>query len=354
MLDSLENYLFELPPELIAQNPSTARDASRMMLVDRQHGTIAHSSIREITAFLKKDDVLVLNNTKVMPCRLMGRRKTGGRVEMLFIKELNKSPLLWEAMLKPMHRLKEQEEFHFLSAPHYTVRLIEKLPSGRAILQLNIDIPVEKFFESYGLPPLPPYIKRDYTRYDAQTLLADKQRYQTIYAENPGSVAAPTAGLHFSDKLLHTLEENGIAIARITLHVGPGTFIPISTRSIKEHQMESELYEIRAEAAEKINHAKENGRRVIAVGSTVVRTIETAGRDDGKIVPSSGSTNLFIHPPFEFKIIDGMLTNFHLPGSTLLVMVAALAGYELIMNAYREAIKAKYRFFSFGDCMLIL
>ncbi len=350
---SLQDYIFELPEELIAQKPLKHRDASRMMVLDKKSGKIQHSYIKNIFNFINKGDVLVLNNTKVMQCRIMAKRETGGIVEILFIKKCKNSDVIWEAMIKPMRRLKEKEKLLVLSAP-YTAELLEKLPSGRALVQLNIDISTEHFFEKYGLPPIPPYIKRDYTKYNEETLKEDKVRYQTIYAQKNGSVAAPTAGLHFSRELLNALEKQGIKLAKVTLHVGPGTFVPISTEKINTHRMESERYEISQETSSIINEAKKSGRKVIAVGSTVVRTLESVAKQYGAIIPTSGETDLFIYPPYDFKVIDGMLTNFHLPGSTLIVMVAAFAGYDFTMQAYKEAILNRYRFFSFGDCMLIL
>ncbi|HHW08108.1 MAG TPA: tRNA preQ1(34) S-adenosylmethionine ribosyltransferase-isomerase QueA [Clostridia bacterium] len=334
---------YDLPKELIAQEPVEPRDASRLMVVNRAAKTLDHRIFREITGYLCPGDVLVLNNTKVMPARLYGvKADTGARIEVLLLHRLGTHRC--EALVKPGKKVKLGTTIIFGDG-ELTARAVEYTAQGGRILELEYEGVLEELLDKLGKVPLPPYITHE---------LKDPRRYQTVYGKHPGSAAAPTAGLHFTDRLLREIELLGVEIVEVLLHVGLGTFRPVVAERVEEHHMHSEYFRIDESAALRINRAREAGHRVIAVGTTSVRVLETAARDTGEVVPQSGWTDIFIYPGYRFKAVDGLVTNFHLPKSTLLMLVSAFAGFDLIKSAYEEAIKAKYRFFSFGDAMLIL
>lgn len=329
------DFDFNLPKELIAQVPAPNRHESRLMVLDRKAKTIEHRKFYEVVNFLEKGDTLVTNNTKVIPARLIGKKEGINKpIEILLVKQITKRN--WEALLKPQKKLKKGDKISF-KEKKFSITVIKKNPGEIAVVELsgNAD------FTRIGFLPLPPYIKRDYTKSDFHE--TDKKRYQTIYAKNPGAIAAPTAGLHFTQELMKNIEDKGIAIAPLTLHVGIGTFKPIRTEYIKDHAMIPECYFISKETTNKLKKAK----RIIAVGTTSVRTLEHA-------TEGNGYTNLFIYPPYKFKKTNALITNFHLPKSSLFMLVSAFAGKNFTMKAYKEAIKNKYRFYSYGDAMLIL
>lgn len=347
-----DEFDFELPTELIAQQPLEERTAARMMVVDRATGSISHSMVSELPVLLRQGDLLVLNDTRVIPARVFGRKAvSGGKVELLFLEELQEG--VWSALCGAGRRPPIGTRL-ILADGHIIVWVTGWDSSGRVTVRIEGDFPLLERLALHGVPPLPPYIKRkgmaasDAARHD------DRNAYQTVYARVPGAVAAPTAGLHFTTSLLSELEGKGIRHAAVTLHVGMGTFKPVNSQYVQQHIMESERYDIPLETASAINRARDARQRIVAVGSTVVRTLESAANPDGRISPSSGRTQLFIHPPYSFRVIDVMLTNFHLPRSTLLMMVSALAGADLVRTAYQEAIRHRYRFYSYGDCMLII
>ena len=341
----VSDFDYELPKELIAKFPVEPRDSSRLMVLHRNTGEIEHRIFRDIVEYLKPGDVLVINDTKVIPARLFGKLETGGKVELLLVRQPGLG--IWEVMAKPARKLKEGKRIYF----DEELEAVVKGYSGEGrrivefILKSNKDF-MEKL-EEIGHIPLPPYIEREEKP-------EDREKYQTVFARKEGAVAAPTAGLHFTEELLQKLKDKGIIIKNITLHVGPGTFKPVKVENVEEHQMDYETYHVPEDTAAEINRAKEEGRRVIAVGTTVTRTLESAAEKDGKVKPGEGSTNLFIYPGYRFKVIDALITNFHLPRSTLLMLVSAFAGRERILNAYREAVKKGYRFYSYGDAMFIL
>ncbi|GAB6075903.1 tRNA preQ1(34) S-adenosylmethionine ribosyltransferase-isomerase QueA [Desulfurobacterium crinifex] len=341
----VSDFDYELPKELIAKFPVEPRDSSRLMVLHRNTGGIEHRIFRDIVAYLKPGDVLVINDTKVIPARLFGKLETGGKVELLLVRQPGLDT--WEVMAKPARKLKEGKRIYF----DEELEAVVKGYSGEGrrivefILKSNKDF-MEKL-EEIGHIPLPPYIEREEKP-------EDREKYQTVFARKEGAVAAPTAGLHFTEELLQKLKDKGIIIKNITLHVGPGTFKPVKVENVEEHQMDYETYHVPEDTAAEINRAKEEGRRVIAVGTTVTRTLESAAEKDGKVKPGEGSTNLFIYPGYRFKVIDALITNFHLPRSTLLMLVSAFAGRERILNAYREAVEKGYRFYSYGDAMFIL
>ena len=344
----LEEFNYNLPEELIAQQPCISRDRSRMMVVDRGSGTIENKFFHDMPEFFKKGDVLVTNNSRVIPARLIGKKTTGGMLEILLLSKKNSgaSPSqIWEVLLRPAKRVSTGTRIFW--GDECRAEVIERISEKKWILKFETEIEFDDFLERHGRAPLPPYIKR---RKDGEKSLEDIERYQTIYARVPGSVAAPTAGLHFSPNVLTALKERGIDIVSVTLHVGYGTFLPIETESVEDHSMEKEFFEIDAETAETINLAK----RVIAVGTTATRVLESVADDKGITKQSSGHTGLFIYPDYCFKKVNVLLTNFHLPKSSLFLLVCAFAGKELIQKAYRKAIEEKYRFYSYGDCMLIL
>lgn len=341
----VSEFDYDLPTELIAQRPLPRRDDSRMMVVERKTGKINHGRFREFADYMDPDDLLVLNDTKVIPARVWG--KCGeAKIEFLFIKELG--PSLWEVLCRPARRIRQDDRI--CVAPGFEARVEEVEEEGKRVLRFdNVDVRAE--LHNIGYAPLPPYIKR--AREDRSSRPEDLFRYQTVFARKEGAVAAPTAGLHFTKEALRELKTKGLNIRRVTLDVGLATFQPVRAEIIAEHVMLEEWYSISPAAAQSIMTAKAEKRPVTAVGTTVVRTLESAWKD-GKVRPGRRATSLFIHPDFEFHVVDRLLTNFHLPKSTLLMLVAAFAGHELIMEAYRVAVKERYRFFSYGDCMLIL
>lgn len=342
---------FVLPPELIAQEPRLDREAARMMVVNRATGTLAHHTVRDLPAFLKANDLLVLNDTRVIPARIYGHKeKTGGRVELLLLEDMKNGQ--WHALCGSSRRPAAGTRL-IMAEGRIHAEVMEWDGDVGIMVSLHCEGSVLDVLEEVGIPPLPPYIKRPKVP-DLATLTSDRIYYQTVYARAPGAVAAPTAGLHITESLLQRLNQQGVAHGTVTLHVGMGTFKPVKTELIADHQMESERYEVTPELAQSIRQAKLSKGRVVAVGSTVVRTLETAATAVGEITPGSGRTRIFITPPYPFKLVDAMLTNFHLPKSTLIMMVSALAGTDLIRHAYAEAVKEQYRFYSYGDCMLIL
>lgn len=340
----LDQFDFELPEELIAQVPLENRAASRLMVLDKQSGDIKHEIFSDITKYLQKGDCLVLNDTKVLPARLFGLKvDTGAKVEVLLLKQLNGDR--WETLVKPAKRLKRGMTLTFGDGQLQAVCL-DELEHGGRILEFQYDGIFYEVLDQLGKMPLPPYIK---------TQLEDQDRYQTVYAKERGSAAAPTAGLHFTEELLEEIREKGIHIAYITLHVGLGTFRPVNVDDIEEHDMHSEFYRMSEETASLLNQTRKQGGRIISVGTTSTRTLETiATVHNGHFEEANGWTDIFIYPGYEFKAINGMITNFHLPKSTLIMLVSALAGREPVLHAYEEAVKEKYRFFSFGDAMLLI
>ncbi len=334
---------FDLPERLIAQTPIPERDHSRLLVLDRKTGQISHRIFSDIKEYLRPGDCLVLNDTKVIPARLYGIKENSDRaMEVLLLKR--EPDDIWECIMKPARKVKIGENIVFGDGQlKATVLSVDE--TGNRKIQFSYNGIFEEILDSLGEMPLPPYITEK---------LAEKGRYQTVYAKHEGSAAAPTAGLHFTKELLAEIEAMGVDIAYLTLHVGLGTFRPVKADKVEDHVMHSEHYEVSPEAAEKITKAKECGGRVISVGTTSTRTLESVGRDDGKIRPCSGDTSIFIYPGKELKVIDGLITNFHLPKSTLIMLVSAFAGRENVMNAYKTAVEMEYRFFSFGDAMLIL
>ena len=341
------SYLYELPQELIATQPVSPRDNSRLLLMDRSLRRIHHKKFRSLPELLEESALLVVNNTKVIPARIPGRRKTGGTIEVLLVKE--EEPGIWICRVKNSGRLKQGEILE-LGDESFTAEFLDKNGDGDCFLRFEVGSRLMDKLKESGFAPLPPYIhKTRNSRYDRETDLKD---YQTVFAKEYGAIAAPTAGLHFTPEVNIALQERGIEILEITLHVGLGTFEAIRVEDLSKHVMHEEVYEISETVAEKIDNAKIAGRKVVAVGTTVTRTLESAWRD-GSLTPGSATTRLFIHPPFRFNVVDQLLTNFHLPGSTLIMLVAALAGRGFVMEAYQEAINQRYRFYSYGDCMLI-
>ena len=338
---NLSDYDFTLPKELIAQEPIENRSDSRLFVIDRETGSFTHDRFYNIGNYLKPEDVLVLNNTKVIPARLFGRKNTGALLEVLLLKRISEDS--WEALVKPGRKAGIGTEIIF-GENLLRGKVTDIKGDGIRIFRFFYKGIFEEILDTLGQMPLPPYITHK---------LLDKSRYQTVYAKYEGSAAAPTAGLHFTPKLLEQIRDKKVSIAEITLHVGLGTFRPVKHENILEHEMHKEFYKINREASDAINTAKRNGGRVVAVGTTCVRTLETAGQS-GNIVPCSGETDIFIYPGFQFNAVDSMITNFHLPKSTLLMLISAFAEREMILSAYSEAIKEGYRFFSFGDAMLIL
>ncbi|EPR27090.1 tRNA preQ1(34) S-adenosylmethionine ribosyltransferase-isomerase QueA [Geobacillus zalihae] len=335
---------FHLPEELIAQTPLPDRAASRLMVLDKRTGAIRHETFRNIISYLNPGDCLVLNDTRVMPARLYGEKEeTGGTVEVLLLKQLDGDR--WETLVKPGKRVKPGTKLTFGEGKLEAVCL-DTLEHGGRVLEFSYDGLFYEVLAELGEMPLPPYIKEK---------LDDPERYQTVYAREIGSAAAPTAGLHFTEELLDAIREKGVHIVFITLHVGLGTFRPVQVDDVEKHDMHAEFYQMSEETAETLNRVRNQGGRIIAVGTTSTRTLETiAGKHNGRFVAESGWTDIFIYPGYEFKGIDGLVTNFHLPKSTLIMLVSALAGRENILHAYQVAVKERYRFFSFGDAMLII
>lgn len=338
----VKDFNFELPQELIAQDPLEDRAASRLLVLNKTTGAIEHRHFRDILQYLRKGDCLVINDTKVIPARLMGERAgTGAGIEVLLLKR--KSDNVWETLVKPGKKMKIGSEVIFGDGL-LKGTVIDIVEEGNRLIRFDYEGIFEEILDRLGQMPLPPYITHK---------LKDKNRYQTVYAKHDGSAAAPTAGLHFTKELLAQIEEMGVTIAHVTLHVGLGTFRPVKAETLEEHHMHSEFYIVEESEAEKINRTKREGGRVICVGTTSCRTLESATGEDGILKAGSGWTDIFIYPGYRFKILDCLITNFHLPESTLVMLVSALAGREHILNAYHEAIKERYRFFSFGDAMFI-
>lgn len=337
-----EDFYFDLPEELIAQDPLEDRSSSRLLVLDKETGKVEHHVFREIIDYLQEGDCLVINDTKVIPARLIGSKiGTDAKIEVLLLKR--KENDVWETLVKPGKKAKVGTRISFGDGL-LVGEVVDIVEEGNRLIHFEYGGIFEEILDQLGQMPLPPYITHQ---------LEDKNRYQTVYAKHSGSAAAPTAGLHFTPELLKEIEEKGVQIARVTLHVGLGTFRPVKVDNILEHHMHSEFYQIDEEVAEKINRAKESGHRVICVGTTSCRTIESAADKNGKLHATNGWTEIFIYPGYEFKVLDCLITNFHLPESTLVMLVSALAGREQVLSAYEEAVKEKYRFFSFGDAMFI-
>ena len=339
----LDLFDYYLPEELIAQTPLEQRDTSRLLKLDRQSGEVTHGSFRDIKKYLKKGDCLILNDTRVIPARLYGQREdSGAEIEFLLLKRISTTD--WEVIVRPGKKLKEGRRAIFGDGK-LKAEILTVLETGNRIVRFEYDGVFENILEELGEMPLPHYITHK---------LEDKNRYQTVYAKYDGSAAAPTAGLHFTPELMDEIREMGVTIAYVTLHVGLGTFRPVKVENIEEHEMHSEYYIMPEETANIINETKQNGGRVIAVGTTSCRTLESVADENGTVRPCGGSTDIFIYPGYKFKLIDGLITNFHLPKSTLIMLVSTFAGRENTMNAYKEAVDEKYRFFSFGDSMIII
>ncbi|EGT5617716.1 tRNA preQ1(34) S-adenosylmethionine ribosyltransferase-isomerase QueA [Clostridium perfringens] len=338
----VSDFYFELPEELIAQYPLEKRDSSRLMVLDKKTGEIEHRKFHDILEYLNEGDTLVLNNTRVLPARLIGEKEeTGGKIEFLLLKRIEGDK--WECLAKPGRKAKVGTVFTFGEGKLKAI-VREIGEEGNRIIEFKYDGIFEQVLDELGQMPLPPYIHEK---------LEDKERYQTVYSKEKGSAAAPTAGLHFTEELLKEIKDKGVNISYLTLHVGLGTFRPVKVDDVNNHVMHSEYYHLDKENAELINKTKEAGKRVIAVGTTSSRTLETIGDENGRVREQSGWTDIFIYPGYKFKIVDNLITNFHLPESTLIMLVSALAGQDNIMNAYNTAVKEKYRFFSFGDSMFI-
>ena len=335
------DYYYELPEELIAQTPAEPRDSSRLLVYDRATGKREHRIFRDIKEYLRPGDVLVVNNTKVLPARLYAYTKNGGKVEVLLLKrrDLNE----WEVLVRPGKKAKVGAEL--IVSEELSLSVVDRTDTGERIVRFHFDGVFEDILSRLGSMPLPPYIHEK---------LKDKDRYQTVYCKTDGSAAAPTAGLHFTQELLAEIRAMGVEIAEVLLHVGLGTFRPVKEEDLTHHVMHSEFYKVDERAAEIVNAAKREGRRVIAVGTTSVRTLETVADEQGMLRPCSGDTSIFIYPPYRFKCVDALITNFHLPESTLIMLVSAFMGREQCLSVYREAVEERYRFFSFGDAMMIV
>ncbi len=341
---------FELPPELIAQEPLEDRAAARMMVVNRREETIAHAYVRDLPDFIQSGDLLVVNDTRVIPARIHGNKEgTGGRVELLLLEELANGE--WEALCGSSRRPRVGVEL-VMAGGRILARVTGWQAGGRVTVAMRSEQPLIEVLEEVGIPPLPPYIKRSRERSPA-AIQHDRDYYQTVYARVPGAVAAPTAGLHLTPGLLDQLAARGVERATVTLHVGMGTFKPVTVEDVTEHHMEPERFTVPSSTAEAINRTRAAGGRIVAVGSTTVRTLEHSADEAGRVTSDQGRTGIFIYPPYRFRVVDLLLTNFHLPSSTLIMMVSALAGQSLIRRAYDEAIRERYRFYSYGDCMLI-
>jgi S-adenosylmethionine:tRNA ribosyltransferase-isomerase len=374
------DFEYHLPPELIAQQPLPDRATARMLVVSRKTGGLEHRHVADLPEFLRTGDLLVVNDTRVIPARLFGHKiKTGGRIEALLIEERKGAESacssrsserqavlrttttsenrvmesVWEAMLKAS-RSPDSGSLLELASGRIQAEVVARLANGHALLRLTHNQPLMEILNQEGVPPLPPYIKRPHPKAETSQTAIDRDRYQTVYARAPGAIAAPTAGLHFTPELLERLKRQGIKHACVTLHVGPGTFKPVTADTVEAHRMEPERYCVPEETARLICETHERKGRIIAVGSTVVRTMETVATEHGDVVAAEGRSGLFIHPPYSFRVVEAILTNFHLPASTLLMMVSAFAGQDLIRRAYATAILERYRFYSYGDCMLIV
>lgn len=338
----VEDFNYELPEERIAQDPIEPRDMSRLMILDRKTGEIRHRIFREIIQELRLGDMLVLNDTKVLPARLFAHKDTGAKIELLLLKQVGAS--VWQCLVKPGKKATPGVKLYF-DLPELTAEIVSHSEEGTRLVRFHAQQDFFQLLDRLGTMPLPPYIRKP---------LLDQSRYQPVYARERGSAAAPTAGLHFTDQLLQELQDNGIGIEKVLLHVGLGTFRPVKTETVEEHVMHSEFYRVTAETAAAINQARASGGRIIAVGTTAVRTLETVCDENGQIQAGEGWTQKYIYPGYQYKAIDGMITNFHLPKSSLIMLVAAFAGRENVLHAYQVAIEKQYRFFSFGDAMLII
>ncbi len=347
----LSQFKFDLPLNLIAQHPTKARDESRMMVIHRKTGKIEHKHFKDIMGFFGDKDVMIVNNTKVFPARLYGRKeKTGAKIEVFLLRELNKQNKLWDVIVDPARKIRVGNKLYFGDDESLVAEVIDNTTSRGRTIRFLFEGSEEEFravLNVLGETPLPKYIKRKPEE-------EDKERYQTVYAKYEGAVAAPTAGLHFSKELVKKLEIKGIKFAEVTLHTGLGTFRPIEVEDLSKHKMDAEYFRIDDYAVKIVNTAKERGKRICSIGTTTMRAVESSVTAQKLLKPAEGWTNTFIHPPYEFSIADALVTNFHLPKTSLLIMVCAFAGYDLIMDAYRQAIKDKYRFFSYGDAMLII
>lgn len=340
----VEEFDYHLPTSLIAQYPSPQRGETSLMVLRRQTGVMEHRAFRDMIKYLNSADLLVMNNSRVLPARLVGKKETGGRIEMLLIPSWNGRKGEWQALIKASGKVKPGVRIQFEQGLEGEV---EEVKNGKGRVRFTSQGEVMDILQKIGHIPLPPYIKRG-----DEPL--DKERYQTVFAERDGSIAAPTAGLHFTHALLQSLKENGVRTATITLHIGIGTFAPVKTRDVEDHAMEAEWIEISEETAREIEETKAHGGKVISVGTTTTRALESFSDGKGGMKSGRGMTSLFIYPPYRFRVIDGMVTNFHLPKSTLILLLSAFAGKDLIMKAYQEAVRRKYRFYSYGDAMLIL
>ena len=338
-----QDFYYELPEELIAQDPLEDRSSSRLLVLDKESGAVSHHVFKDVIDYLNEGDCLVINDTKVLPARLIGAKVgTDAKIEVLLLKR--KENNIWETLVKPGKKAKIGTKISFGDGL-LMGEVVDIVEEGNRLIQFTYEGIFEEILDQLGQMPLPPYITHH---------LEDKNRYQTVYAEHTGSAAAPTAGLHFTPELLEKIEKKGVNIARVTLHVGLGTFRPVKVDEITDHHMHSEFFQIEEEAATKINRAKDTGKKVICVGTTSCRTIESAADENGVLKPGQGDTDIFIYPGYSFKMMDVLITNFHLPESTLLMLVSALAGKEQVMRVYEEAVQERYRFFSFGDAMIIL
>ncbi|MCI9216114.1 tRNA preQ1(34) S-adenosylmethionine ribosyltransferase-isomerase QueA [Lachnospiraceae bacterium 42-17] len=337
-----QDFYYELPEELIAQDPLENRESSRLLVLDKKSGAISHHIFREIINYLNPGDCLVINDTKVIPARLIGEKEgTGAKIEILLLKRRENN--IWETLVKPGKKARPGTRISFGNGL-LIGEILEIAEEGNRLIRFTYEGIFEEILDRLGQMPLPPYITHQ---------LKDKNRYQTVYAKHSGSAAAPTAGLHFTPELLRAIEDKGVKIARVTLHVGLGTFRPVKAEEITDHHMHSEFYQIDEPAAEKINRAKEDGHRIVCVGTTSCRTIESAADENGHLEAGNGWTDIFIYPGYRFKVMDSLITNFHLPESTLIMLVSALAGRKNVLTAYEEAVRERYRFFSFGDAMFM-
>tara|TARA_Y100001970_G_C14218845_1_gene851340 strand:- start:856 stop:1908 length:1053 start_codon:yes stop_codon:yes gene_type:complete len=344
---NLNSYDYILPKKLIAQYPSPKRDQSRMLLIERKSGKILNKKFSDIVSILPNSSCIVVNNTKVLPVRLNGKRNTGGKVEALLIEEINVGE--WTAMLSNSRRIKKGEKIDFCSG-ELSAFAKNKLDNGQWELKFENSKHLKGRLEKFGLPPLPPYIERN--EINDKLNNEDSNRYQTCFASEPGAIAAPTAGLHFTHEIMSKIKKKGIEILEVTLHVGLGTFKPILIQDIRKHKMHSEFFSVSSQTIEKIKYFKENNKKIFSIGTTSMRVLETLGQKNFKT--KSGWTDIFIHAPYKFKITDGLLTNFHLPKSTLIILVSAFCGRKFLLNSYKKAIVENYRFFSYGDCMMII
>ena len=338
----VSEFSYDLPERLIAQHPYDKRDEARLMVLNRKKQTIEHKVFKDIIEYLNEGDCLVINNTKVIPARLLGKKDTGANVEFLLLKRIDGD--IWEAIVRPGNKLKPGSKVSFGDGM-LTAEVLEVLDGGNRKVAFSYKGIFNEILDQIGLMPLPPYI--------TEATKKDQEKYQTVYAKYDGSAAAPTAGLHFTEELLQQIKEKGIEIANVTLHVGIGTFRPVKVENVEEHEMHSEHFYIKQEDVDKINQCKKNGKRVIAVGTTSCRVLESISDENGLVKPFEGDTNIFIYPGYQFRCVDCLITNFHLPESTLIMLVSSLAGKDFILNAYQEAVKKEYQFFSFGDAMFI-